>query len=133
MWPVLGQAIQGADALGKFLAKTSNIVPHLNPAELHGGGPIVPFKRLPSEIEGREIIIRLQVEHGGDAGFALKSLNIINVLGKRTDEELGNDLDVVHIFPDSSRAVAKGRVSPKKKRPLAALGNMHFDFTRCRN
>jgi hypothetical protein len=47
----------------------------------------VGFEGFPGEIQRAHIVIRLQIEHGGDAGFLPESLNIINAPGKRTDEK----------------------------------------------
>lgn len=91
------EMIQRTNALGEFLPQVNGIeIPHGKPQELNAGGPIVGFERFPSEIDGAHILVRLQIEHSGNAGFQPQSVNVMSALGVRTEEELGKDLSVIH-------------------------------------
>ena len=91
------ELIQRTNALGEFLSQVNGIeIPHGNPQELNTGGCVVGFEWFPSEIDGAHIIIRLQIEHSGDAGFQPQPVNVTSALGMRTEEELGKDLSVIH-------------------------------------
>ncbi len=91
------ELIQRTNALGQFLLQVNGIeIPHGNPQELNIEGCIVGFERFPSEIDGAHILIRLQIEHSGDAGFQPQPVNVINGAGMRADEEPVKNLRAVH-------------------------------------
>lgn len=56
------------------------------------------FERSPVQLDGLHVLVRLQVQHGGDRRLPPESLDIIDGLGMRSDEESGQDLGVVHGF-----------------------------------
>lgn len=90
------QAGQRADARGELLPKLDLFLLHREPQEVNAGGPVVSFERLPVKIDGAHVLVRLQIQHGSDGGRPLESLDIVDGLGVRSDEEPGKDLGVVH-------------------------------------
>ena len=101
------ELIQGTDAPGKFLSQVNRIkIPHGNSQELNAAGCVVGFKRFPSEIDGAHIVIRLQIEHGGDAGFEPELIDVAGVFRMRSKEELRKQLSVIHcLFPEPLETV----------------------------
>ena len=111
------QLFQGANALGEFLPQVNGIeIPHGNPQEFNTAGSVVGFERLPIEIDGAHIIIRLQIKHSGDAGLQPQPVNVMSGLGMRTEEELRKKLSVIH----TSRTLPERQFRP----PFSPMG-MH--------
>ncbi len=98
------ELIQRTNTFGELLPQVNRIeIPHRNTQELNTGGSVVGFKRFPSEIHGAHILVRLQIEDGGDAGFQPESLNVTCALGMRTKEESGKKLGVIHTCSQTAR------------------------------
>jgi hypothetical protein len=90
------QAGQCADAHRKLLPKFDLFLLYREAQEINAGGPVVGFERLPVELDGVHILVRLQIQHGRDGRLPPESLDIIDGLRMRSDEESGKDLSVVH-------------------------------------
>src|SRR5712692_4351267 len=78
------------------------------------------FERFPDEIDRTHIVIRLQIQNGGDASCLTKPVNVIGSLRMRTEEKTQKNLGVVHYYTDenSSRQclrpwqLKRGRAGP---------------------
>jgi hypothetical protein len=90
------QAGQGADALGELLPKLNLFFFYGEPHEVNTRGLVVGFERLPAEIDGAHVLVRLQIQHRSDSRLPPESLDIGDSSGMRSDEESGKDLGVVH-------------------------------------
>ena len=79
-------------------------------------------ERFPDEIDRTHIVVRLQIQNSGDAGFLPESLNFIGSLRMRTDEELGKDLHVFHGYPTKILAAPCCALDNRKRGHANGLG-----------
>lgn len=89
------QLVQFLDAAIELGAQFDLLLDHGNAAkEENGAGPIVGLERRPIEVDGAHVLVGVDVEHGGDAGFAAKAFDIVNRARVRADKEARKDLRV---------------------------------------
>src|SRR5712692_5243321 len=109
------QSIQGTNALGEFLAQIDGIeVPHRKPRELNPAGLVMCFERFPDEIDRTHIVVRLQIQNGGDASFLPQPVNVIGSLRVRTEEESRKNLGIVHRRYDIAPLESTARPAVRK-------------------
>jgi len=62
----------------------------------------VRFERREIEIDGTHVVVGVNVEHGGDAGFAAQAFDICDGARMRADKKIGQDLRVRQDFAGES-------------------------------
>lgn len=89
------QLVQFLDAAIELGAQFDLLLNHRNAAkEENRAGPIVGLERRPIQVDRAHVVVGVNIEHGGDAGFAAKAFDIVNRARVRADKEARKDLRV---------------------------------------
>ena len=88
------QPAEGLDGVAELGAQFDLFLDHGSAAENYRGGFVMGFEWRKIEVNGAHVVVGVNIEHGGDAGFAAEALDIFNGAGMRADEEARKDLRV---------------------------------------